>query len=139
MTKWTSKALGRNAAPIQIDESLLDELVVILLQGKNVFDKPIYSYLQLSLRSLQALKAKMTGGGNFTPSDFGTVVAAGQGMPTDDVRAEMAELYNVADIPGPRQQAIPVPSIQPKIWEEEEGKIEDGGSINLDTRNTPSV
>ncbi len=98
-TKWTTRALSENSTPVELTEEMLQENVVILLQGKNVFGDRIFSYLELTLESLQELKAKMRTNDNFMPSDFGTVLAAGRGEPSDELRSEMAVTYNMIDVP----------------------------------------
>ena len=116
---WITKALGKTeGANKEISEESLNELVVILLQGNNVFGDKIYSYLQLTLRKLYDLKAKMDSGENFNPSDFGTVIAAGKGEPTAEVRSEMAIAHQLVDIP--QHQPRAVSSHQPRFWGDDE-------------------
>src|SRR4051812_38059895 len=98
VSKWTTPQAGPTPASSEIsDEELLDKMVVIFLQGKNVFGDRIYSYVELALRNLKTLKAKMDSGEDFSPSDFGTVIAAGTGYPSDELKAEMAATYNMVD------------------------------------------
>lgn len=100
---------------------MLNENVVILMQGKNVFGDKIFSYLELTLNALQELKAKMRTNDNFMPSDFGTVLAAGKGDPSDELRSEMAVTYNMIDVPGRRNaggaasNAAPAPMTMPQV------------------------
>lgn len=117
--KWTTTALGKSeGADKEISEESLNEQVVILLQGRNVFGDPIYSYLQLTLRNLYELKARMDSGNNFNPSDHGTVIAAGKGEPSEELRSEMAVQYQLVDIP---QRAVkPAQTHQPRFWGDEE-------------------
>ena len=117
-TRWVTKAFSKNSTPVVIDESLLDEEVVIFMQGKNVFEDRIYSYIKLPLRNLQRLKTALTNNENFIPSDFGTVLFAGKGEPTPELRSEMAVTYGLIDVPKP-----PPPQIntsQPAFWGEED-------------------
>ena len=120
-TKLVTPSLGKNAVSADISEELLDKNLVIFLQGKNVFGDRIYSYLELTLRSLRDLKAKMDSGADFSPSDFGTVLAAGTGYPSDEIKQEMAEKYNMVDLPPPRPASVTV--AQPGVWGDEEGDI----------------
>lgn len=99
MTNWTTKAYSNNSTPVELTDDLLDESVVILLQGNNNFGDPIFSYLQLTLRKLQELKHHLVTGEKFMPSDFGTVLAAGRGEPDQELRSEMAVTYNMVDRP----------------------------------------
>ena len=110
-----------------IDEDLLDEQVVVLIQGVNIFGDKIFSYLQLPLRSFRELAKKMRASEKFTPSDYGTVVAAGRGEPSSAVKQEMAVTYKMIDVPQARpapQAAAPfgakAPNFTaPKFWDEE--------------------
>ena len=117
-TKWVTKAFSKNSTPVEIDEELLDEKVVILLQGKNVFGDDIFSYLELTLRNMMEIKNKLVKGENFMPSDLGTVLAAGKGEPSEELRQEMAVKYNMIDVPRPRPQNFNAP--QPKVWDDGE-------------------
>tara|TARA_B100000989_G_C19500040_1_gene453822 strand:- start:516 stop:884 length:369 start_codon:yes stop_codon:yes gene_type:complete len=120
-TKWVTSAYSKNSTPVSIDEELLDEKVVILLSGNNLFGDRIFSYLELTLRNLIELRNKMQKGENFMPADFGTVIAAGKGEPSDELRAEMAVTYNMIDVPKPKPNApggSPFGGNQPKLWDE---------------------
>lgn len=117
MTNLIPKAFGKNA-PVQIDEELLDEEVVIFMTGSNVFNDPTYAYIKISLRNLQRLKATMDAGEKFMPSDFGTVLAAGKGEPSEEIKAEMALSYNLVDIPRSGPARAPVNPAQPSVWDE---------------------
>lgn len=112
-TKWTTQAQSGNSTPVELTEEMLNENVVILLQGKNVFGDKIFSYLELTLNALQELKAKMRTNDNFMPSDFGTVLAAGKGDPSDELRSEMAVTYNMIDVPGRKTSQTFAPAAAP--------------------------
>lgn len=83
--------------PENYDMSKVDmnKFVVILLYGKNSFGDTIYSYLKITLGGIEKLKAAMLLGLPFTPSDFGSIIAAGRGEPTDEVKAEIGGMYYV--------------------------------------------
>ena len=117
---WIAKALGPNFAGLNpsTNDKLLDEEVVILVQGKNNFGDAIYSYLKLSLRNLKKLKEHMNAGLQWSPSDFGTVVAAGRGEPNDEVRQEMAVTYQMVDVPKPKPAARSF-TPPPRLWDED--------------------
>lgn len=120
MTKWNSKALTRKDAANDFSHLFKDEFAVMLLQGKNTFGDMIYSYVKVALPDIKRLYAAMQSGANFNPSDFGTVVAAGKGEPTAEIRAEISSTYhmlqpiNPATFPG--SQAIPAE--EKKAWDE---------------------
>lgn len=121
--EWVTKALGsvNLTGEEVIDDSLLDEEAVVLLQGTNMFGDPIYSYLKVSLRNFRKLRDCMLAGENFTPSDFGQVVAAGRGEPPQDVRDEMAVQYKMVEVPKRAPaKAVAAASSQPKFFDDKE-------------------
>ncbi len=118
-TTWKTSAFSKNSTPVELDEELLNEKVVILLQGKNVYNDPIFTYLQLTLKSLQQLRDKMRKGDDFMPAEYGTVLTAGRGEPSAEMRSEMAVTHNMIDVP--RAKAVAPPSYavpQPKLWDD---------------------
>lgn len=118
MTEWVTRAFSQNSTPVEIDEKLLDEEVVILLQGKNNFGDSIYSYIKLPLRNLSKLRSAMRGSQNFLPSDYGNVISAGKGDPSPELRSEMAVTYGLVDVPKPRMPKIS--TAQPSVWTEDD-------------------
>lgn len=118
-TTWKTSAFSKNSTPVEIDESLLLEKVVILLQGKNVYGDPIFTYLQLTLKSLQQLRDKMRKQEDFMPAEYGAVLAAGKGEPSPELRSEMAVTHNMIDVPKPKTVAAPAFAVpQPKLWDD---------------------
>ena len=119
-TTWKTSAFSKNSTPVELDEALLNEKVVILLQGKNVYGDPIFTYLQLSLRSLQQLRDKMRNTQDFMPAEYGEVLAAGRGEPSAELRSEMAVTHNMVDVPRPKPTAAaPAYAVpQPKLWDD---------------------
>ncbi len=118
-TTWKTGAYSKNSTHVSVDDAVLDEKVVILLQGKNVYGDAIYTYLQLTLKSLIELRNKMLKKEDFMPAEYGTVIAAGKGEPTAELRSEMAVTYNMIDVPKPAPsvaKAYAVP--QPKLWDD---------------------
>lgn len=91
-TQWTNS--GGGAAP-DFSELFKDEYAVLLLRGKNRFGDKIYSYVKVTLPNIKRLYQSLSLGETtgFTPSDYGEVVAAGTGEPTDEVKAEIAAQY----------------------------------------------
>ncbi len=117
---WSTGAFGgAESASSIIDEKLLDVDIVILLQGTNLFGDGIYSYLRLPGRKLKEMFAKMRAKENFNPSDYGEVLSAGRGDPSQDVRNEMAATYNMIDVPMPKPAAKPPVFVQPKFFNDE--------------------
>ncbi len=118
-TTWKTSAFSKNSTPVEIDEQLLNEKVVILLQGKNIYGDQIYTYLELTLKSLQQLRDKMRKQEDFMPAEYGTVLAAGKGEPSAELRSEMAVTHNMIDVPKPRPSAPPTYAVpQPKLWDD---------------------
>lgn len=118
-TTWKTGAFSKNSTAVAIDDALLDEKVVILLQGKNVFGDQIYTYLRLSLRALQQLRDKMHKKDNFMPAEYGEVLAAGKGEPSTELRSEMAITHNMIDVPRPKAGDTPsFATPQPKLWDD---------------------
>jgi len=118
-TTWKTSAFSKNSTPVELDDALLNEKVVILLQGKNIYSDAIFTYLQLTLKSLQQLRDKMRSGEDFMPAEYGAVLAAGKGEPTPEMRSEMAVTHNMVDVP--RAKAAPPPAFavpQPKLWDD---------------------
>lgn len=117
MGDWVPRAYSKNSTPVQLDEALLDEEVVIYITGKNIYNDPTYAYIKLQLRNIQKLKDAIDANDKFMPSDFGTVLAAGKGEPSDEIKAEMALTYNLVDVPRPAARPKPS-SVQPSVWDE---------------------
>lgn len=103
-------------------ELFKDEYAVILLQGKNSFGDIIYSYVEVTLPNIKLLYSALNSGEDFTPSDFGKVLEAGKGEPSEELKAEMATRYNMLQPiqpatfqPNKSTQAIPIAK---KAWDE---------------------
>ena len=101
---WVTKAFSNNATPVELTDEVLAQEGVIFLTGKNTFGDIVFSYLKLTIKNLQALKEALKKGEHFMPSDFGTVLAAGRGEPSQELRSEMAVTYKLIDVPKPRPQ-----------------------------------
>jgi len=114
---WSASGFGKNVSPTLVKDEFLDVEIVILMQGSNLFGDPVYSYIEITGRNLKEMFAKIQNNDNFKPSDFGTVLSAGRGEPSPEVREEMRVTYNMIDVPVPRQ---PKPNLtQPKFFDEE--------------------
>ena len=42
---WKTSAFSKNSTPVELDDALLNEKVVILLQGKNIYGDAIFTKL----------------------------------------------------------------------------------------------
>ena len=115
MNEWNQKEVSSNA--ISEDEELLaKEDIIMLMQGKNAFGDRIYCYLRLSINNLRKMKEAIINKEQFMPSDFGEVLAAGNGYPAPELRAEMAVKYGMMQAPKvePKKPA----ALQKPVWDE---------------------
>jgi hypothetical protein len=124
--KWSDNETKPNGNADKFGELFKDEYAVILLQGKNSFGDLIFSYVKVSLPNIKRLHAALNSGEDFSPSNFGEILIAGKGVPSDELRAEMASSYNTlqqsanAASPAPFTPAsayTPIP-IEKKAWDE---------------------
>lgn len=115
-TKWTSKEAGGTP---DFSELFKEEYAVLLLRGKNSFGDHIFSYVKVSLPNIKRLYESLTVGTNFNPSDFGEVVAAGKGEPSEEVKAEIATLYPLIEQkPASSDSGDSAAPIPKKAWDE---------------------
>jgi hypothetical protein len=120
-TSWKTGAYSKNTTPVSVDDALLNEKGVILLQGKNIYGDQIFTYLELTLKSLIQLRDKMRRKEDFMPAEYGTVLAAGRGDPSPELKSEMAVAHQMVDVPKPASAtASPAPAAvpQPKLWDD---------------------
>jgi HEAT repeat protein len=98
---WTAPGIGRYVSPDMVRDEYLDEILVILLQGSNMFGTRAYSYIELPGRHLRRMFDAMQSGRNHQPAEYGTVIFTGVGEPPPDVRDIMQKVYNMAEVPMP--------------------------------------
>lgn len=114
MSNWQNKTPGKATLNFQVDAAHLDKTGVILVHGTNTFGDAIFSYLELTMRKLQDMKESLDRNENIKPSDFGTVLAAGRGNPSQELQDEMAAKYNLVPVPttrsAPARAFAPPPS-----------------------------
>jgi hypothetical protein len=125
--EWLTKALGSiNFAPEdKISDQSLDEEAVILLSGSNMFGDEIYTYVKVAFRNFRELREDMIAGKNIVPSDYGQVVAAGRGEPTQATKDEMRVTYNMVETPkfqpsNASKSGKPAGFSQPKFFADDE-------------------
>lgn len=87
--KERSPVNAKETQQSKFDQLFKDEYAVILLQGKNTTGTSIYSYVKVTLPNIKRLYAALNSGKDFSPGDFGTILAEGEGVPSDELRAEM--------------------------------------------------
>ena len=114
---------NKNSVTNKFDELFKDEYAVMLLQGRNSFGDMIFSYIKVTLPNIKLLYAALNSGEDFTPSDFGTIVASGKGKPSDELRKEMEDTYNMLQSSAPATLQPAASSVNPitiqkKAWDE---------------------
>lgn len=67
-------------------------ICMLLVRGENPEGGPIYAYVAVRADKLEAFM-KAQEDGMFYPDDYGIIVEAGDGEPTDEVRQKMEEEY----------------------------------------------
>jgi len=116
---WSTPGFGKNVSPDLISDEYLEDEVVVLLQGTNMFGDAVYSYLKLIGRDLKRMFAKMQAGENFKPGDYGTVLYAGRGVPSQEIKDEMKAEYDMVDVPTPKPAGNFTNTFQPKFFDDE--------------------
>ena len=100
--KWVSAGEDGGGLRPPTDEELLklgEEEIVVLLSGFNNFGDKIYNYLKMKFKNYYPLRMSIKGGGRFDIRDFGEVIAAGMGAPTNEVRQEMESQFKMIAFP----------------------------------------
>jgi hypothetical protein len=115
MSTWTSKTA--NGKP-DFSELFKEEFMVLFLRGKNTFGDQIYSYVKVSVPNIKRLHDALYNGENFTPSDFGEVVAAGRGEPSEETKAELALAYPILGQEPLAANPLPAAPVAKKAWDE---------------------
>lgn len=103
---WTAKALGVKE-PVDPQHIPDDAEVVVLVQAENMFGDPIYCYLKLQFEHYDTVKSKLEAGEKFDLREYGDIIAAGRGEPTDEVRQEISEEYNMVQVAIQEPEPIP--------------------------------
>ncbi|NET71344.1 MAG: hypothetical protein F6K62_10565 [Sphaerospermopsis sp. SIO1G2] len=117
MTEWNQREISGHTPAAQDGEQLQAEEIVMLMQGKNAFNERVYCYLKLTVDRLRAMKEAIIHHQQFSPSDYGEVLAAGQGQPSPELRAEMAVTYSMQEAPTLEPQRPE--NMQKPLWDEE--------------------
>lgn len=120
---WDTKAMGdpSHTEEFQISDELLAQEAVILAEGKNMFGDPIYSYIKFPMRNFRKLRDAMAAGENFKPSDYGEVIAAGRGEPSQELKDEMRVQYGLVDTPRVDPGVEPEGLNKPELFDEDDG------------------
>lgn len=78
---------------------------VLLVRGENPEGQKIYAYLAIRADRLQPFMEAQKSG-TFYPEDYGIIIEAGEGEPSEEVRARMTQEYGfnhdaMLDLGGP--------------------------------------
>lgn len=122
-SKWVTQSMGKTMHENEkIGTKLLDDEAVILVNGNNMFGDKVYSYIKFTLKNFRDMRDAMQKGENFKPSDYGEVVAAGRGEPSQELRDEMRVQYGLVDTPKPQNQGDEPKGLnKPEFFDEDDG------------------
>ncbi len=114
---------GGGGSTNAFDELFKDEYAVMLLQGKNSFGDMIYSYVKVALPNIKLLYAALNSGKDFAPSEFGTIIASGKGIPSEELKNEMSATYDMLNSANPsfsmnKDNMINPAALKKKAWDE---------------------
>ena len=92
---------------LSLDEQIIAEktVCVLLVRGEDPEGSPIYAYVAVRADRLQEFMTAQDSG-TFYPEDYGVIVEAGEGEPTEAIRQRMETEYGfrhdgMIDIPDP--------------------------------------
>jgi hypothetical protein len=80
------------------NEEFRDKEIVVLVNGRNVFNEQIYCYLKTPLKNFPIIKERLEKKEQFDLREYGSVVAAGTGEPSEEIKEEMRTLYDMIPI-----------------------------------------
>ncbi len=90
---------------LSISEQIIAEktVCILLVRGENPDGNSIYAYVAVRADRLESFMAAQKSG-TFYPEDFGVIIEAGEGEPSDEVRKKMETEYGfnhqiMVDIP----------------------------------------
>lgn len=97
---------------------------ILLVRGENPDGKPIFAYVAVRADKLESfMEAQKTG--MFYPEDFGVIVEAGEGEPSEEVRRKMETEYGfnhqmMVDIPDAAKAHEITSNLKPPMPDDEE-------------------
>ena len=104
---WVTKTTGKTL-PVDDVSSIKDHISTLLVQAKNSRGTDIYCYLQLPLNKVEAVREVLQAGEPFIPSNYGTVLAAGMGEPSAEIRSEFGNIEFMLKFEPKRLPNLPV-------------------------------
>lgn len=119
-TKWNTQIIGQSGGSTDFGDLFKDDYAIVFLQGKNTFGDLVYCYVKVMLPDIKKMHAILEADAGFNPNDFGTVVTAGKGSPTEEVKLELAMQFPMLDKPKPMNIAgQPTSTLtEKKAWDE---------------------
>jgi hypothetical protein len=121
--KWIAKELGRRNPETNdssIDE-LLEEDVIILIYGENIFGDRVFSYVKLPYILAEQVRIKIEANEKFDVREYGEVVAAGKGEPTARMEEEIAEQFGMVTMKKFEEPSLPEDT-SIKFWSEDDNQ-----------------
>lgn len=121
---WATQSMGKtlhSSDDQKIGTELMDDEAVIMVTGNNMFGDKVFSYVKFTLKNFLRMREAMESGQNFKPSDFGEVVAAGRGEPSQELKDEMRIKYGLVDIPKADPAREPEGMNKAKLFDDDEG------------------
>ncbi len=97
---------------------------ILLVRGENPESNPIYAYVAVRADKLESFMEAQKSG-TFYPEDFGVIIEAGEGEPSDEVRKKMETEYGfnhqvMVDIPNAEKAHEITTNLKPQLDEDDE-------------------
>jgi len=89
---WCEHLLGMDHGEDWLDSPSTPFVVHIV--AEHPAHDPIYAFVYLTVEAFFALHEVMQSGESYMPGDYGVVLAAGSGKPSDELLAELSYNYH---------------------------------------------
>lgn len=80
---------------------------MLLLTGSNGFGDQIFCYLQFPYKYYDELKSRIESKESFDPRQYGSIVAAGLGFPSEEVQKEIHQEFGYVPVTINEPEPIP--------------------------------
>lgn len=92
----TASQKSASLVPMSISDKILEEktICVFFIKGRNALGINTYAYIAVPLNRVEAFN-KAQKAGNYNLHEYGNVLKIGIGEPSDEVKREMFEKYQV--------------------------------------------
>jgi hypothetical protein len=98
---WSLTNLSGRVSPDWVNDDILDLEIILLLQGLNAVDEPVYSYVMLLGGNMRQMFVAWNAGQKFNPRDYGTILFADTGEVPLEIMEVMRDRYSMTDVPEP--------------------------------------